>query len=39
MHRAEHLHGVFAKITTWKDLFWSCRDYEDVVAKTFSVFV
>ena len=39
MHRAEHLHGVVAKITTWKDLFQSCREYEDVTAKTISVFV
>ena len=39
MHRAQHLRVVVAKIRTRKDLFWSCRDYEDVTAKTFLVFV
>ena len=33
MHQAEHLHVVIAKIT------FRCGDYEDVIAKTFSVFV
>ena len=32
MYRAEHLHGVIAKIKTWKGLFWSSLDYNKNVS-------
>ena len=37
--RAEHLHGVVAKIRTLKDYFKSSREYKDAITKMFSVFV
>ena len=39
MHRAEHLHGVSLKLQREKAFILGCRDYEDVTAKTFSLFV
>ena len=38
LYRAQQLHVVVAKNTTWKDPFWSSWDYEDMITKMFSVF-